>query len=63
MSSIRADQVGGRIVDNTEEVPGTRAPLVLNMDTFGQVTNAVATVRASEPAEVRVLAEFFDRVA
>ena len=44
MSSIRSDQVGGRIVDNTEEVPGTRAPLVLNMDTFGQVTNAVSKV-------------------
>ena len=44
MSSIRADQVGGRIVDNTTEVPGTRAPLVLNMTTFGQVTAQVSKV-------------------
>ena len=33
MSSIHADDPfrGGHIVDNTAEVPGTRAPLVLNM--------------------------------
>ena len=52
MSSIRSDQVGGRIVDNTEEVPGTRAPLVLNMDTFGQVTNAVSKVSEAGGAPI-----------
>jgi Ni/Fe-hydrogenase subunit HybB-like protein len=33
-------------VDNTADVPGKRAPLVLGMDTFGEVTRAV--VRSNE---------------
>ena len=45
MSTIPADPFGGgRIVDNTDETPGTRAPLVLNMDEFNQVTEQVCRV-------------------
>ena len=51
MSSIRADQFGGgRVVDNTDEVPGTRAPLVLNMDKFNDVTEQVSRVSESSGA-------------
>ena len=45
MTTLPADGFGReRIVDNTSETPGERAPLVLNMDTFGEVTEKVARV-------------------
>jgi molybdopterin-containing oxidoreductase family membrane subunit len=38
------------IVDNTVDAPGERAPLVLNMDKFSQVTATVCRVSEAEKA-------------
>ena len=39
---------GFQETDNTAENPGVRAPLVLNMDRFGQVTRQVCQVAESK---------------
>ena len=48
MSSLPADGFKPtRVVDNTGDIPGERAQLVLNMDTFNQVTEQVSRVAES----------------
>jgi len=50
VSVIDRGQLGFVQVDNTEEIPGHRARLVLNMDRFGEVTHQVARVSEARRA-------------
>ena len=44
MTTLPADHQSGPVIDNTVDTPGVRTPLVLNMDTFNQVTERVSRV-------------------
>jgi len=50
MTTLSHDSHIGRMSDNTVDRPGERAPLVLNMDKFGQVTATVCRVNEAEKA-------------
>ena len=50
MTTLSHDSNVGRITDNTVDRPGERAPLVLNMNTFGEVTATVCRVNEAGKA-------------
>ena len=50
MTTLPADHQSGPVIDNTVDTPGVRTPLVLNMDTFNQVTERVSRVSEARRA-------------
>ncbi|MFM7050811.1 MAG: NrfD/PsrC family molybdoenzyme membrane anchor subunit, partial [Planctomycetota bacterium] len=50
MTTLSHDTNLGRVTDNTVDRPGERAPLVLNMNTFGEVTATVCRVNEAQKA-------------
>ena len=50
MTTLSHDPKLGRMTDNTVDRPGERAPLVLNMNTFTEVTATVCRVNEAEKA-------------